>query len=175
MTDEVGRGPAATAAHRARPLVAGVAARWRRVRERGEQGSAVVEFLGVALVLLVPLVYLVLTLAAVQGATFAAEGAAREAGRIVAGAESMDDALPRAATAAELAFADHGLDVDGGEVVRLTCEATPCHTSGGRVHVEVVTAVPLPLVPEFLRGVLPMEVTIAAEHLAVVPEFGGAR
>ena len=44
---------------------------------RGDAGNAVVEFLGISLILLIPLVYLVLTLAKVQGASYAVEGAAR--------------------------------------------------------------------------------------------------
>ena len=40
------------------------------------------EFLGVSLVLLVPLVYLVLVLGRIEAATFAVEGAAREAARV---------------------------------------------------------------------------------------------
>ncbi|WP_241236873.1 pilus assembly protein [Georgenia faecalis] len=140
----------------------------------GERGSAIVEFLGVALLLLVPLVYLVLTLAAIQAATFAAEGAAREAGRIVAQAESLEEAGPRARLATELAFADHGITVDGRDALRLTCEEDPCHTPGARVHVEVAASVRLPLIPDVLGAAVPLEVPVVAEHLAVVPEFGGA-
>lgn len=138
----------------------------------GDRGSAVVEFLGIALVLLIPLVYLVLVLGRVQGATFAAEGAAREAGRIIAQAEDLDEAVADARTAVELAFADHGITVDAGDALRLTCEREPCLTPGAQVHIEVSTALALPLVPEFARGVLPMEVAVGAEHLAAVAEFG---
>lgn len=153
--------------------VPGLTSRWRAlVAGGGERGSAVVEFLGISVLLLIPLVYLVMTLGAVQAATFAAEGAAREAGRIVARAPSMDEAVPRAAMATELAFADHGIAVDGGEAVRYACEADPCHTPGARVHVEVTASVTLPLVPQFLGAVVPMAVTVAGEHLAVVPAFG---
>jgi len=41
----------------------------------GERGSALVELQGVSLVLLVPLVYLMLTMARIQAASFAAEAA----------------------------------------------------------------------------------------------------
>ena len=52
-----------------------------RARSTGDEGSSVIEFLGLAVVLLIPLVYLVLTLARIEAATFATEGAAREAAR----------------------------------------------------------------------------------------------
>ncbi|QDC24103.1 pilus assembly protein [Georgenia yuyongxinii] len=138
---------------------------------RNERGSAVVEFLGVSLLLLVPIVYLVLTLSRVQAATFAAEGAAREVGRIVAQAETLEAGLARAERAVELAFADQGFDVDGGQALRVSCAAVPCLTPGAEVHVEVATVVALPLVPDFLRQAVPAEVPIAAGHLVMMPEF----
>ncbi|NKY41663.1 pilus assembly protein, partial [Cellulomonas septica] len=60
-----------------------------RLRGSGgrDDGSAVLEFLGVALVLLLPTVYLVLVLGRLQAATFAVEGAAREAARTAVAAD----------------------------------------------------------------------------------------
>ncbi|WP_448071416.1 pilus assembly protein [Georgenia yuyongxinii] len=136
-----------------------------------DRGSAVVEFLGVSLLLLVPIVYLVLTLSRVQAATFAAEGAAREVGRIVAQAETLESGLARAERAVERAFADQGFDVDGDQAIRVSCAAVPCLTPGAEVHVEVATVVGLPLVPDFLRQAVPAEVPVAAGHLVMVPEF----
>lgn len=116
-------------------------ARHRLVSERG---SAVVEFLGVALVLLVPLVYLVLTVTVLHAASFAAQAAARDAGRLVAtSAPSRASAL--ATTAVELAFADQGIAVDGAEALTIECPGT-CGP-GERAHVRVATRVPLPLAP----------------------------
>lgn len=144
------------------------------LRARGadrEAGSAVVEFLGVALILLVPLVYLILTVGRVQAAVFAAEGAAREAGRAVVRAETFPEGAARARAAVELAFADHGIEVGAADAVRLTCERDPCLTPGGRIVVEVGTAVPLPGVPGFVRAVVPAEVPVSAEYVAVVDAF----
>lgn len=97
-----------------------------------ERGSAVVEFLGVSLVLLVPLVYLVLTMARIQAASFAAEGAAREAGRLIAQAETMADGVAAAQLGVELAFADQGLDVDAASSLTITCSVPDCLTAGVR-------------------------------------------
>ena len=46
-----------------------------------DSGNAIVEFLGIALILLIPLVYLVLVLARLQAAGYAVQGAAKDAGR----------------------------------------------------------------------------------------------
>lgn len=136
-----------------------------------DTGSAVVEFLGVSVLLLVPIVYLVLTLARVQAAAFAAEGAAREAGRILAQAETVEAGAARAQRAVELAFADQGLDVDGGQVLVITCATDPCLSPGAEVLVEVDVAVDLPLVPDVIRAEIPAEVPVSAAHLVVVGDF----
>ena len=136
-----------------------------------DAGSAVVEFLGVSLLLMVPLVYLVLTLGKVQAAVFASEGAAREAGRIVVRAATFEEGVVRARGAVELAFQDQGIAVSGPEALRLHCEADPCLTPGGRIVVEVGTAVGLPGVPAFMGDVLPAQIPVSARFVAVVDEF----
>ena len=142
----------------------------RRLRRlQVERGSAVVEFLGVSILLLVPIVYLVLTLSRVQAAAFAAEGAAREAGRILA--QGLDPGV--AGAAVELAFEDQGFDVLGGEVLTFSCEGGGCTEPGVRVLVEVATSVDLPLLPDMVRATVPAHVPIRATHLAVVGEFRG--
>ena len=87
-------------------MLRGLLDRFDRLR-REERGSAVVEFLGVTLVLLLPLVYLVLTLGQIQAAAFAAEAAARESGRVLSHEADLPTAAARAQTAVELAFGDH--------------------------------------------------------------------
>jgi hypothetical protein len=136
-----------------------------------EAGNAVVEFLGLALLMLVPLVYFVLTVGRIQGAVFAAEGSAREAGRLVVRAETFEEGVRQARLAVTLAFDDQGIDVPGAEALRLTCDTDPCLTPGGRIVVEVSAAVALPGVPDVVRGVIPAEVPVAAEYVAVVDEF----
>ncbi len=75
-----------------------------------EDGSASVEFITAGVLLLVPFVYLVLALAAVQGAAFAVEGAARQAARVYVRAETEADARDRADLAVRYALADFGVD-----------------------------------------------------------------
>ncbi len=148
--------------------------RCRRLVERraarGDEGSAVVEFVAVTLILLVPLVYLVLVVGRLQAATFAAEGAAREAARVFVASDAPADAAPRALTAAGIALADQGLPDDPADVVSIACSAA-CLTPGSEVTVDVRLRVPLPFVPRFLRGAVPMEVPVVARRTAVVDEY----
>lgn len=137
---------------------------------RGDEGSAVVEFLGLALVLLVPLVYLVLVLGRLQAATFAAEGAAREAARVFVASDDVADAAPRAVAAAGLALADQGFDDDPATAVSIACSAA-CLTPGSEVTVDVRVEVPLPFVPPLVRGAVPLAIPVAAARTAVVDEY----
>jgi hypothetical protein len=136
-----------------------------------ESGSAVVEFLGVALLLMVPLVYLILTVGRIQAAVFAAEGAARESGRLVVRAETFEEGAARARAAVDLAFADQGIAVSGADSLRMRCEQDPCLTPGSRIVIEVGAVVGLPGVPDFARGAVPVEVPVSASYVAVVDEF----
>lgn len=124
-----------------------------------ERGSAVVEFVVLGLVLLVPLLYVALALSAVQRTAFGVTQAAREAGRAYVTGTAVT-APARAAAAARLALADQGVPADGVQV-RYGAAATGCAAAGpapwplrpGEVFAVCVTApLPLPAVPGFLRG-----------------------
>ncbi len=136
-----------------------------------EGGSAVVEFVVLGVLLLIPLVYLVLTLARVQAGSYAVSQAAREAGRAFVTAETDGNATARAQAAARLAFADHAFE-DSGRVT-IACDATPCLRPDGRVVTAATVRVPLPLVPSFVRHVIPMAVPVSASHLSTVDRFRG--
>ncbi|QCR18923.1 hypothetical protein [Agrococcus sp. SGAir0287] len=136
----------------------------------GDDGSASVELLTIGMLLTVPLVYLVLAMAQLQAATLATEGAARQAVRVVATAESHADALAAAHAAIAVALADLGLDPSAVEVA---CTPTPsdCTTRGGVVQVAVETTVPLPLVPPVLDLDVGLSVPIAAQAAQPVSEL----
>lgn len=138
----------------------------------GEAGSAVVEFLGAALLLLVPVVYLVLVLGRLQAAAFAVDGAAREAVRAVAMTAGTDQDQGLAAqAAARIALADQGLAAP--VPVELACDPG-CAEPGARVTAVVEVAVDLPLVPGFVREVVPLVVPVSASATGTVDEFVGA-
>lgn len=136
-----------------------------------DSGNAVVEFLGLSLMLLVPLVYLVLVLARVEAAGYAVEGAAREAARTYVAADDAQSAAARAVAVTGVALADQGFDDDPAQALTLECEHDPCLQPDAHVEARVQVVVPLPFVPGFVRDVVPMNVPVSARHTAVVDEF----
>lgn len=139
----------------------------------GEQGSAIVEFVFLAVLMMIPLIYLVMTLGRLQAGAYAASTAAREAGRAYVTADAQAGAERRAEAAASIAFEDQGFGDTGR--ISLSCDGTPCLRPEGRVEVTSVVTVPLPLVPSFAREVIPLEVPLTASHVAVVDRFRGQR
>ena len=148
---------------------AGASARSGAGGRRAERGSAVVEFVTLGVVLLVPLVYLVMTMARVQAGAFAVSQAARESGRAFVTADAGEDAAARARSAAVIAFADHRFEDIG--VVDIGCDGSPCLRPDGRVRTTASVSVPLPLVPDFLADVVPMRIPVSASHVETVDRF----
>ena len=144
----------------------------------GERGSAVVEFIGIAVLLLIPLVYLVLTVGRLQAGAFAVDGAAREAARAAVTAASSAEAGPRARVAAAIALEDQGFDPAPaltGDAVEVECSADPCLTPGATVATAVRTVVPLPFVPAALRSWVPLEIPVESRYRTTVDQFAEAR
>ena len=138
---------------------------------RDERGTAVVEFVVLAVLMLIPLVYLVMMLARVQAGSFAVSQAAREAGRAYVTAQNSEDAAGRAQAAARVAFLDHSFE-DSGRL-SIACDGTPCLRPDGQVETTTTVRVPLPLVPAFVRDVVPLSVPVTASHLSTVDRFRG--
>lgn len=142
-----------------------------RTSDGRDRGSAVVEFCFLAVLMLVPLVYLVVVLGRVQAGAMAAETAAREAGRAFVTGPDDDTAARRARSAAAIAFADHGFDDPGAGTVQLTCEAVPCLTPDARVAAAAEVVVLLPGVPAVLDRVIPTRIEVSARHVVPVDRF----
>lgn len=125
---------------------------------RRDEGSAVIEFVFVALVVMVPLVYLIAAVATVQRTSLAVTQAARDAGRAFATSDSAAAASLRVAVAVRLALADQGLPDDA--TVRFVAVAADCAarpiaprlTPGAEFTVCVSRTVELPAVPSILTG-----------------------
>lgn len=117
-----------------------------------DRGAAALEFITAGLILLVPLVYLVLTLAAVQAGTLAVEGAARQAARVFVQAATAEEAAARAARAIDVSLADYGIAPDAASVT-VNCTTPSAESCPGREAVVTVTVrvdVALPLIPDVL-------------------------
>lgn len=143
---------------------------WCERRGSSDAGAAVIEFLSIAVLLLVPLVYLVITLGRVQAASLAAHSGARAAARAVTLSESSDRGGRRAEVAAELALQDQGFVLDAGQL-RVRCLAQPCLSPGAEVDVTLTVRVVLPGVPGFVDGVVPLAVTVTATQVEMVDRF----
>lgn len=144
----------------------------RRCGQRDtEQGRAIVEFVFLGVLLLVPLIYIVLTVARLQAASFALTNATREAGRVFIASETSDQARARADAAARLAMADFGFE--SGESLAYTCSADPCLSPQGRVQVDARMEVALPLIPDVFSSVVPTTITLTATQVVTVERFGG--
>jgi hypothetical protein len=139
-----------------------------------DTGTASLEFITAGLVLLVPIVYLVLAVSALQGASFAVEGASRQAARVFVESASVAEGQRGARVAVEFALADYGLEPDDVRMT-VTCSPNPgaCLTRRGFVTVEVSTRVGLPLVPPVLDLDVPLSVPISSSATQQVSRFGG--
>ncbi len=134
-------------------------------------GSAVVEFVALGLLLLLPVVYLVLVLGRVQAASYASQGAARTAARAVVVAADEATGRRTAVAAVAVALADHGFEDDPAAALRLDCSATPCLTPGATVTTAVTVDVVLPGVPAFVDRVVPARVAVTARSVEAVDAF----
>ena len=145
-----------------------------RLAEEG--GSASLEFITVGLLLLIPIVYLVLALSALESASFGVEGAARQATRVFVQSESEGAAESAARTAVEVTLADYGFDAHNAHVA-ISCRPNPadCLTRRGYVTVTVTTTVPLPLMPSVLQLHLPAGIPVQSVATEQVSRFWGAR
>jgi hypothetical protein len=135
-----------------------------------DAGNAIVEFVYLAVLLMVPLVYVLLTVFRVQAAAFAVSSAAREAGRVYATSDSVGDAGPRAFAAAGIVMADSGLSLSANDL-RINCSASRCLQPGSRVEVAMTYQVALPLVPHFLSVRAPASIRVTSHHLEVVDRY----
>lgn len=146
-----------------------------KARWADERGSAALEFVTAGLILLVPLVYLVLTMAAIQAGALAVEGASRQAARVFVQGSTLADAQASAGRAVEFALADYGLDMEQASIA-VSCTPHPqdCLTRQGFVTVSVEVQVPLPLLPPALTAEVPLAVQLQSTATQQVSRFWGS-
>ena len=138
-------------------------------RPRGEDGTALVEFVWLGIILLVPLVWIVLSVFEVQRGAFAVTGAARSAARAFALADTDPAGEARARAAIRQAFDDQGGD-DREFRFRVTCGGADCHVAGAVIRVRVWTHVDLPLLPGILGGDAP-SFALDSTHTVPIGQF----
>jgi hypothetical protein len=156
--------------------------RWSWSAGSDDAGSAMIEFVGLSIVLLVPFVYLFLSVFSVQRSAFAVTQAAREAGRAFATANSAAEGLARARVAAQLAFTDQG--IDGSPQLRFAPEGADCGADnpgdgaatlvpGSTYVVCVRTVAPLPGTGALLPGLA--DVTVNGQFTVVIDAYRADR
>jgi Flp pilus assembly protein TadG len=132
----------------------------RRRLARGDEGTALVEFFWLGILLLVPITYAILFAFQVQRASFAVSEATRSAARAYVTTASGDTttAAARAYAAAKLTMQDHGLPLPPANFATPTCklQSSPpatatagCFQPHNVVTVTMTVAVHLPLLPAF--------------------------
>ena len=108
-----------------------------------ERGDASVEFLGILVVLVIPVLYIVLAVGQVSAGAMAVDAGAREAARILAEDPARE---ADASHAVALIVEDFGIDAQADVVPN----CVGCEGDGGVVDVRVSVRVPLPYMPAWL-------------------------
>jgi hypothetical protein len=144
-----------------------------------ERGSAVIEFAVIFVTLVVPLVYVIVTMAGVQRAMLATSSAAREAGRLMAVADNEEVGRDRAERAVDDILANHQLTDRQRRVVRITASC-PDHGQGcgegtgfgpgATVEVTITYRVPI---AGFLSPVLGLDLPVGATNRTRVDRYRG--
>jgi hypothetical protein len=145
------------------------------VRSGGERASAIIEFIFVAVLVLVPLIYLIVAVAVIQRGRLATTNAARDVGRAIATSATAEQAELRAQAALRAALHGQGLSpaevelryVDAGGDCRSPA-TVPSLAPASVFAVCVIRHQPLPAVPTVLSG---RGVTIIGRYLVHVDDF----
>lgn len=145
---------------------------------RDQRGSALVELSWLGILLILPMLWIVMSVFEVQRGAFGVSAAARAAARAYALAPDDSSGLVRAREAARVALDDQGVHGVTPEI-RVTCTPYPgdCHQGTSVITVAVHSRVTLPLMPTALGGNRP---SFALDATQTVPigqfqEVAGAR
>jgi hypothetical protein len=120
---------------------------------RDDRGSALVELSWLGILLVLPMLWIVMSVFEVQRGAFGVSSAARAAARAYALAPDDATGLLRAREAAQVALDDQGLH-DVRPEVGVSCTPYPgdCHQGTSVITVSVHSRVVLPLMPTALGG-----------------------
>jgi Flp pilus assembly protein TadG len=139
-----------------------------------DTGNAIIEFVFVAIVVMMPLVYLIVAVATVQRSDLAVTQAAREAGRAFATSDRPDQTTARVDAAVRLALGDQDLADD--VAVRYVAADAGCDGAaikpelvpGAQFAICVSRHVDLPAVPSVLQG---RGITTVGRYVVHIDDF----
>lgn len=145
-----------------------------RAWARNDEGSAALEFITVGVILLIPLVYLVIALGAIQEQTLGAEAAARHTARAIAMAPDAAAAAANGEAVLAGIIEEYGLDPEAVDV-SLSCSpaGVGCPSAGATLIVTVAARVRLPLVPPIFGLDRAASVTVQAAAVQKVSRLWG--
>lgn len=145
----------------------------RAMTPHKEDGTAIIEFIWLALLLIIPVVYILIAVFDVQRAAYGVSAASRSAARAFILAPDVPTAYDHANRAALVALGDQRVD---GATVEITCIPTPadCLTPGSGVRVVIRMTQPLPLTPSALGDQL-APITVDSTHVESYGVFRGAK
>ncbi|MDO5025979.1 MAG: hypothetical protein Q4E03_05640 [Trueperella sp.] len=109
-----------------------------------EPGNAIVEFIGVMVVIIVPALGLLAILATIVSAQFALQGAARESARVFVRANTVAEANSSATAAAKTSWEDRGFTE--ALAVTYACSDPSCLVPNATVTATVSAQIELPLI-----------------------------
>lgn len=133
-----------------------------------ETGSAIVEFIFLAVLLMVPVVYLILTVGQVQGGAYAVVGAADQAAKVFVLHDDLPTAQASAEQAMHMAVTDLGFDPANAQLT-IACDGG-CLTPGTIVTAYVQLRIELPVVGS-LPGVTANAATVDSRATQKVGRF----
>ena len=116
-----------------------------------DRGSAIVEFVALGLLLLVPVVYLVVTIARVQAGAFAVVAASEQAAQAVSVLDGKNLDTARVQEVAAVAVTDQGFTARDLSLT-VSCSGGSCTGSGAVATVRADLVVELPAVPGFAHA-----------------------
>lgn len=122
-------------------------------RMTDERGSALVELSWLGILLVLPMLWIVMSVFQVQRGAFGVSSAARAAARAYVLAPDDATGMSRAREAARVALADQGVHA-GPLDVQVSCSPFPgnCHQGTSVISVTIHSRVDLPLMPQALGG-----------------------
>ena len=138
---------------------------------RDDRGSALVELSWLAIILLVPLIWVVISVFEVQQGAFATTAAARAAGRAYALAPDDETGEARARAVVRQVLADQGTPGQRARV-ELSCDAPgdSCHVGTAVITVRVDSGVELPFFPAIL-GKGAASFSVDATHTVPIGQY----
>lgn len=124
-----------------------------------DDGRAMIEVIFLAVLILIPTVYILAAVMRIQAATFAVTQAARDAGRVMDSAPTVSEGIARAEEIAQIALTDQRVPAEGLDLKFVPAgsecsagEITPSLQGGDVYDICVVAVVTLPGVPSVMTG-----------------------